>query len=155
MYQVINISRLIREVPHEVDFKSVQTVLFDRKTAELVKKVDVLAKLNIADDEFVPFDYDYLPLFEISLADTQRDFLLASNRKDCAKILKMNLDDSQLEFYFRKELEISEISTFWWQHHLKIVKYKAIEWCEDYGIPYFDDCQTIKPIQMCCENQSM
>lgn len=39
MYQVINISRLIREVPHEVDFKSVQTVLFDRKTAELVKKL--------------------------------------------------------------------------------------------------------------------
>ena len=145
---VIKLSRLVSLVPYETEYKFVQELLFNRKTYELEEKKSVLDALNISYDYFVPYDYDYIPLFEISLAQTQRDYLMTSNRKDCQKILNMNLSDSELEFYFRKDLEFNELRTFWRQHYSKIVKQKAIEWCKDHNIPFEDDMPKIKPIEM-------
>ncbi len=147
----IRLSELISKVPYESEFKSVQELLFNKKTFELEQKKAVLETLDILYEDFTPWDYDYIPLFDISLAQTQRDYLISSCRKDCEKILNMNLNDIELEFYFRKQLEFSEISSFWRQHHLRVIKQKGIEWCDDYNIPYTDDLPKIKPLKMTYE----
>ena len=148
MFNRIRLSELVNKVPYESGYREVQELLFNRKTFRLDEKRIILRQLNISSDDFVLWDYDYLPLFSISLADTQRDYLISSNRKDCKKILNMELNDTELEFYFRKDLELSEIKDFWWQHYEKIVKQKAVEWCNHYSIAYEDDMPDVKPTEM-------
>lgn len=144
----IKLSKLVGSVPYETEHKLVQELLFNKKTFELEQKKAVLEALNISCDDFIPWDYDYIPLFDVSLAQTQRDYLISSCRRDCKKILDMCLTDIELEFYFRKELEFNEIRTFWWQHYDKLVKQKSIEWCNTYNIPFEDDMPEVKPVKM-------
>ncbi len=148
MKKIIKLSTFIHNSAYETDIKNAEEMLFNRNTYEFEHKIKVLEELNIAEEDFVCWDFDYIPLFDLSYADTQRDYLITSCRKDSERILKMHLNDIELEFYFRKELEFSELRAFWWQHYKRVVKQKAIEWCQDYNIPYEDNMPKIKPLKM-------
>lgn len=150
--KTISLGILIRDIPYQTTYKKVQTYLFNRNTFELEQKFKVIDSLGITEEDFYFWDYDYLPLPDISFAHTQRDFLLICNIKNAPKILYEYSDDEALEGYFGWATEHErEIGSFWWQHHLSIIKYKAIEWCKDYNIPYTDDLPKIKPIKMTYE----
>ncbi|MBQ6898155.1 MAG: hypothetical protein IJN70_04180 [Clostridia bacterium] len=143
--KVISIGLVMRYIPYQTQYKHVQTYLFNKRTFEFEQMCTVLKKLKITEEEFSPWDYDFIPLPDLSYAHTRRDYLSSCHRKDAEFILKQKLDDVSLEGCFGDE---TELHFFWYQHHLRIVKQKAIEWCEDYGIPYIDDRQTIKPMQI-------
>ncbi|MBR2411321.1 MAG: hypothetical protein IKB08_06310 [Clostridia bacterium] len=147
--KTISLGVLVRNIPYQTPYKKVQTYLFNRNTFELEQKIEVIGQLGIAEEDFYFWDYDYLPLPDISFAHTQRDFLLTCNIKNAPKILSEYSDDEALEGYFGWSSEHEcELSSFWWQHHLSIVKQKTIEWCKDYNIPFEDDMPKIKPIEM-------
>lgn len=153
--KTIKLRILIRDIPYQTQYKKTQTYLFNRNTFELEQKVKVIDSLGIDEKDFCFWDYDYLPLPDISFAYTQRDFLLICNIKNAPKILHEYPDDEALEGYFSWSLEHEcEIGSFWWQHHLRIIKNIAIEWCKDYNIPYIDDLPNIKPLKMPYEQKT-
>lgn len=146
---IIALGDLIKNIPYEAPYKKVQTYLFNRNTSEFEQKIEVINSLGISEEDFYFWEYNYLPLPDVSFAQTQRDFLMTCNMKDAPKILEEYSDDKSLEGYFSWAREYGyEIASFWRQHHLSVMKYIAIEWCKDYKIPYTDDLPEIKPVKM-------
>ena len=134
--QFVNIDKIARYTCYETEFKFEQTYLFNTRTFQFERLVDVLESLNIPQEEFCPYDYDFIELFSQSEAQTQREYITAAKRKDWDKIFKNITDDIQFEAWFQHYFEHDYTHRDWYRYHMQKAREKAIEWCKENGLQY-------------------
>lgn len=109
--------------------------LFSTRDYSISDYDDILTKLNISEDAFSPYDYDYIPLFRTSAAETEREYLQRLNNKKYLKHFESvaeNFDD-EFRAYFHNN---DEIYDGWSDFYDERLKRDAIAWCKESKIPY-------------------
>lgn len=132
----VSIDEVARYGCYETEFRTEQTYLFNTRTFQFERFVEILEKLDITQEEFYPYDYDYIELFSQSEAQTQREYIAQSKRKDWDKNFKNITDDVQFEAYFQHLFEHDYTYRDWYRYHMQKAREKAIEWCKKNNIPY-------------------
>ena len=77
--QFVNIDEVARYACYETEFRFEQTYLFNTRTFRFERLVEVLESLNLSQEDFFPYDYDFIELFSQSEAQTQREYIAVSN----------------------------------------------------------------------------
>ena len=113
------------------------------KNADTFEQIDdICAKLNIEKKDFIPEDYDYIPLSLIPDLTVLREYIKSTNDKKIQQTFK-NTTDSDLsdEFYrfFHSSPQYSFLLTDYNNFRTKFAKECLINWCKKNGIPYKDE----------------
>lgn len=115
---------------------------FDLTESE-IKSIDALkSKYGFTDDMFsdkitLQYVYNIVPLATIDIYSEKRNYLHNLNNRKIDMEIK-NLDNDEFYIYFQKlwDTERAFLLRKWDEYEKKCCIKLAVEWCENYNIPY-------------------
>lgn len=115
---------------------------FDLTESEIISIDELKSKYGFMDDIFsdkitLQYVYNIVPLTTIDLYSEKRNYLHSLNNRKIDRKIR-NLDNDELYIFFDK-LWYTEDKMFlfdWNKYQKKCSAKLAVEWCENYNIPY-------------------
>lgn len=115
---------------------------FDLTESEIISIDELKSKYGFTDDIFsdkitLQYVYNIVPLATIDLDSEKRNYLHSLNNRKIDREIK-NLDNDGLYIYFDKlwDTEDKIFLSQWDEYEKKCCIKLAVEWCENYNIPY-------------------
>lgn len=115
---------------------------FDLTESEIISIDALKSKYGFTDDMFsdkitLQYVYNIVPLVTIDFYSAKRNYLHSLNNRRIDRKIR-NLDNDELDIFFDK-LWYTEDKSFlsgWDKYEKKCCIKLAVEWCENYNIPY-------------------
>ncbi len=115
---------------------------FDLTEYEIISIDALKSKYGFTDDIFtdivtLQYVYNIVPLAVIDIDSEKRNYLHSLNNRRIDRTIK-NLDNDEFYIYFQKlwDTEDKIFLSGWDEYEKKCCIKLAVEWCENYSIPY-------------------
>lgn len=115
---------------------------FDLTEYEIISIDELKSKYGFTDDMFsdkikLQYVYNIVPLATIDHESEKRNYLHSLNNRKIDREIK-NLDGDEFYIYFQKlwDTDRAFLLTNWDEYEKKCCIKLAVEWCENYNIPY-------------------
>ncbi|MDE6538671.1 MAG: hypothetical protein K2K66_00630 [Ruminococcus sp.] len=126
------------------NFRDMENVhyYFDLTEFEIISIDELKSKYGFIDDMFsdkitLQYVYNIVPLATIDLDSEKRNYLHSLNNRKIDREIK-SLDNNEFYIYFQKlwDTERAFLLRKWDEYEKQCCIKLAVEWCENYNIPY-------------------
>lgn len=107
---------------------------------EIVNIAEILEKLDIDDNYFITYcyDYDYVPLPVVDYGEIAKDYLVVLNDRQVSDYLK-RLPEDEFGREFERIFHCGFAHEHWMEYFCTRKSEILINWCKENKIPYIND----------------
>jgi len=135
----IDINQVYHMVAVRIEDQEEPLFFYNKRSEEIERAFDVCDKLQIAVEDFIPSDYDYIPLCFIKEHIILRKYIESTNDKKIQYAFK-DVEDENLFAEFHRFFHSSPQYSFLLNDYSKFCyifcKNLLIDWCKQNGLQY-------------------